>query len=391
MRIVLRAKGEKKLSFLRMIFKELKNTIFDRDVIILISLGTIFLTLLFGGVYLNSYIEDIPVAVLDEDNSSMSRMIVQQFYDDDRFDLAYHISSREELKDLIDSRKVHMGVYIPPDFSKDVMTLESSEVLILVDGTNMVVGNNAYAQAVSIIQTIAAGTQIKLIEAKGIVPSLSYNVAMPFQFSDRILYDPKMKYMNYLIVGFIGVFLQQVMFSGVGISVVKRGEYFAGKNTIKKLLTKVIALAILALTSMCMAIYLAKSVLNVPIRGSIGNGLIFASVFILAITCPAIILASIVKDKLKFAQISYMLSLPTFACSGYLWTIDQLPAPMVTVSKCLWPLIYFVRSFDEVMVKGLRFEMIKGNIYGLLIYTLVWMPIAIFILKKRYKTAECAS
>ncbi|MCT4604896.1 MAG: ABC transporter permease [Marinisporobacter sp.] len=388
---VLQIRGEKKLSFLKMIFKELKNTIFDRDVILLISLGSIFLTLLFGGVYINSYIEDIPVAILDEDNSSLSRMIVQQFGDDDRFDLTYHINTREELKDLIDSRRVHMGVYIPPNFSKDVMTLESSDVLILVDGTNMVVGNNAYAQAVSIIQTIAAGTQIKLIEAKGIVPSLSYNVAMPFQFTDRMLYDPKMTYMNYLIVGFIGIFLQQVMFSGVGISVVKGGEYFAGKNTIKKLVPKVIALAILALSSMCIAIHIAQRVFNVPIRGSIGIGLLFAFVFILAITCPAIILASIVKDKLKFAQISYMLSLPTFAASGYLWTIDQLPAPMVAVYKCLWPLIYFVRPFDEVMVKGLRFEMIKGNIYGLLLYTLIWMPIAIFILKKRYKSTECTN
>lgn len=379
------------LSFLKMLFKELKSTVFERDVMILLVFGPIVLTLLFGGVYLNSYVEDIPAVVLDEDNSSMSRMIVQQFNESDKFNLSYHVSSRRELKDLIDSGKVHMGIYIPPDFYKDVTNLRSSEVLVLVDGTNMVVGNNAYAQAASIIQTIAAGTQIKLIEAKGIVPSLSYNVAMPFQFSERILYDPKMTYMNYLIVGFIGVFLQQVMLSGVGISIVKKGEYFAGKNTFKKLLSKITALSVFALSSTFIAIYMAYKLFHIPIRGNMQVALLMAVVFVFAISCPAIILAALVKDRLKFAQISFMLSLPTFACSGYLWTVDQLPNGLVIGTKILWPLIYFVRAFDEVVIKGLSFEMVKGNILGMLIYILAWMPIAIFILKKRYKAEKCIS
>ncbi|WP_066505433.1 ABC transporter permease [Abyssisolibacter fermentans] len=379
------------MSFLKMIFKDLKIALFEKDIMLLLVIAPIFLTLLFGGVYMNSYIEDIPVAILDEDNTSLSRMIVQQFNDDDKFNVTYHVDSRDELKELIDSRKIHMGVYVPPNFSKDVMTLKSSEVMILVDGSNMVIGNNAYAQAVSIIQTISAGTQIKLIEAKGIVPNQSYNVAMPFQFADRMLYDPKMTYMNYLIIGFIGVFLQQIMMSSVGISIVRNGEDIASKKTFIKLLSKIIALSIYALSSISLSIYLANRVFNAPIHGSMMVAILMSLVFIFAISCPAIILASIIKDRLKFAQISFMLSLPTFACSGYLWTIDQLPEPMVIVSKILWPLIYYVRSFDEVIIKGLSFEIVKGNIIQMLIYILVWMPIAIFILKKRYKSKETVS
>lgn len=379
------------MSFLKMIFKDLKIALFEKDIMLLLVIAPIFLTLLFGGVYMNSYIEDIPVAILDEDNTSLSRMIVQQFNDDDKFNVTYHVDSRDELKELIDSRKIHLGVYVPPNFSKDVMTLKSSEVMILVDGSNMVIGNNAYAQAVSIIQTISAGTQIKLIEAKGIVPNQSYNIAMPFQFADRMLYDPKMTYMNYLIIGFIGVFLQQIMMSSVGISIVRNGEDIASKKTFIKLLSKIIALSIYALSSISLSIYLANKVFNAPINGSMLVAILMSLVFIFAISCPAIILASIIKDRLKFAQISFMLSLPTFACSGYLWTIDQLPEPMVIVSKILWPLIYYVRSFDEVIIKGLSFEIVKGNIIQMLIYILVWMPIAICILKKRYKSKETVS
>jgi ABC-2 type transport system permease protein len=85
-----------------------------------------------------------------------------------------------------------------------------------------------------------------------------------------------------------------------------------------------------------------------------------------------------------------MLSLPTFATCGYVWTIDQMPEAMVKVIKAFWPLIYFSRPFDEIIIKGLKFNDIKQNIIQMLIYTIAWMPIGIYFFKKRYNKPEKA-
>lgn len=373
-----------------MILKDIRNVLFDKDIIVILLLGPIFLTLLFGGVYLNSYIEDIPIAALDEDGSSMSRMIIQQFNEDDRFKLKYNVKTRKELEAIIDSEKAHMGIYIPPNFSQNIIELKSPEVVILVNGSNMVVGNNAYAQAANIIQTISAGTQIKLIESRGIVPAIAENIGMPFRFNDRVLYDPKMTYMNYLIVGFIAVFLQQVMLSGIGIGLIKNGEDIARGDIFKKIMAKIIATSFWGLSSTFISIYIASRLFDIQIRGNMEIALIMAITFIFAISCPAIILAAIVKDKLKFTQVAFMLSLPTFATCGYVWTIDQMPEAMVKVIKAFWPLIYFSRLFDEIIIKGLKFNDIKQNIIQMLIYTIAWMPIGIYFFKKRYNKPEKA-
>jgi len=378
------------LSFPKMILKDIRNVLFDKDIIVILLLGPIFLTLLFGGVYLNSYIEDIPIAALDEDGSSMSRMIIQQFNEDDRFKLKYNVKTRKELEAIIDSEKAHMGIYIPPNFSQNIIELKSPEVVILVNGSNMVVGNNAYAQAANIIQTISAGTQIKLIESRGIVPAIAENIGMPFRFNDRVLYDPKMTYMNYLIVGFIAVFLQQVMLSGIGIGLIKNGEDIARGDIFKKIMAKIIATSFWGLSSTFISIYIASRLFDIQIRGNMEIALIMAITFIFAISCPAIILAAIVKDKLKFTQVAFMLSLPTFATCGYVWTIDQMPEAMVKVIKAFWPLIYFSRPFDEIIIKGLKFNDIKQNIIQMLIYTIAWMPIGIYFFKKRYNKPEKA-
>lgn len=378
----------KKLLFPRLLIKEIKDILTDKNTLMILLIGPIFLTLLFGGVYINSYIEQIPTVVLDEDDSSMSRMIVQQFNESERFELIKKVKTREELKEILDNKTAQMGIYISPNFSQDVSSLKSSEVLILVDGSNMVIGNNAYGSAASIIQTISVGTQMKVISAKGISSSMSDEVAMPFKFNERILYDSKMTYMNYLMMGFIAVFLQQIMLSGIGSILIKKGEEIAYKKTFKQIIIKILGAGAVGLTSIFASIYMASALFNIPIRGDMRVALLMALIFVFAISCPAIILAAFAKNRLKHTQIAFMLSLPTFATCGYVWTIDQLPETFVKIIKVFWPLIYFARPFDEIIVKGLSFNMIKENLIGMAIYILVWMPIAILIFKKRYKIEE---
>lgn len=371
--------------FLKTLKDEIKSTLKNRDIIILLVGAPILLTLIFGGVYSNSYVEDIPIAVLDEDNSSMSRMIIQQFDENERFYIQDYAGTREELKRLIEQRKVHMGLYIPIDFYKDVSSGNSKEILIIVDGTNMIIGNNAYAAAAGIIQTIAAGTQMKIISAKGMMPQVAENMALAFQFNDRTLYDPRMTYMNYLLLGFVAVFLQQIILSGLGISVLQDKEHLTQKHTILGILSKIIACGSIALLSTSVAVAIAAFVFKVTIRGSVGFSLLMCALFILAMSGPAIILATFADSKVKLAQIAFMLSLPTFVSCGYVWPIDQMPKILVNVIKNLWPLIYFARPFDEVLLKGLSVNAIKEPLIQMGIYTVFWLPIAIWILKRKHR------
>jgi ABC-2 type transport system permease protein len=371
---------------------ELKSLIRQPFTIFILFAGPILLTLLFGGVYVHDYLEDIPVAVLDEDNSALSRTITQYFDENERFCIKYYCNSTEELKKIIDSRKVYMGLYIPHDFSKNINELKPTSVLILVDGTNMVIGNNAYASAASIVQTLAAGAQIKLLEAKGMLPGQAENMAMVFRFNDRILYDPRLTYMNYLILGFVAVFLQQVMVSSLGVSVIDNGEYLAEGFTLPKLIAKILTFALFCVPSIFASAGIAHAVFKVPVRGSLLTVMLMCVVFVFAVSCPSVALASIVRDKLKLYQLSFMLSLPTFVSSGYVWPMDQMPRVLPMVIKAIWPLAFFHKPFADVIFKGAPFDAVSKNIAGMLIYILCWMPISILLLKKSFKTdAGCRS
>ena len=371
------------MTFIKTLRKELKAVLRAKDVIIMLAIGPIALTIMIGGTYLHTYVEDIPVAIVDEDHSSLSRMIAEQFDENQRFTVQTYVDSAEELKELVETNKVSVGVYIPAHFSDDVIKGTSSQVLVIVDGTNMVTGNSSYAAATSIIQTIAAGAEIKRISARGVIGQDAMNMANPFMFNDRMLYNPNLAYINYLLFGYIALFLQSVVFSAVGIRMIAEGKQIAAHFMIKETLIKILSCAFYAIISVSLAILVANIIFHVRIRGSIFLSLLFCTEYALAISAPAIIVAAIVKDKLKHVQLSYMLSLPTFICCGYIWPLAQMPKIMVVLIKCFWPLVYFAKPFDELLFKG---TLPTESMLNLAIYIAVWLPISMLFFKFRYRT-----
>lgn len=369
------------MGFVRALLHELRYTIRSRDVIIMLALGPVLLTLLFGGTYMNTYVDDIPIAVLDEDGSSLSRSIIQHFEENERFRVAALAGNIEEMKQMVSSGKISMGVCIPPNFYGDVARGTSSQVLIIVDGANLVVGNNSYSAAASIIQTIAAGAGIKRVQAKGVLEDAAKSMTNPFMFNDRMLYNPKLSYLNYLLLGYVAVFLQQVMLSGVGIQMIKGGTSIAGASIAGAVLLKILACAFYALLSVAAAIGAAAYVFHVNIRGSVPAAMAYCLLYAFAISGPAIIIAAIVKDKLKYMQLSYMLSLPSFISCGYIWPQDQMPQALVILLKCIWPLINFARPFSLLLCKGV-FSI--EAFLELVIYTVIWLPAAVWFFNYRY-------
>lgn len=376
-------------TFFKSLLTEIDYTSKKLGLLILFFIGMPFLGMWFTGAYYSQYVNDVAIAVLDEDNSSLSRKIIEYFDQNERFDVAHYASSREELQQLIDERKVYMGVYIPADLNNDIKLGNQSEVMILTDGTNVIVGNNVYAGAAQIIQTVSGGAAIQVLEAKGSLEAdIAANMAVPFGFEERMLYDSKLTYMNYLIYGIIAVFLQQLMLSGMATLLARNPQEVATEHIFKQILAKIVVAGTILITSGSFTIFLLHKKFNLIFNGNIGAGLILSILFIIAISCTAIILFSFTKKKTRFTQVAYMLSLPTFLTCGYVWPADQMPGILAGVIKMIWPLANYARAFDEIMIKGLPFATISRNIVELIVYILIMMPIAIRCFKQSFGLQE---
>ncbi len=356
----------------------------NRGMMILLFIGPIFLTLYFGGVYYNDYVSDIPIAILDEDGSSLSHLVSDYFLTNERFEITNYPNSRQELQNLIDDGKVQMGIFIPNGFESKVTTYQSSQILAITDGTNIVVANNAIAQATLITQSISAGIEMKLIQGKGLSPQMAQNIALTYNIGERILFDPKMTYMNYLIICFLAVFMQQLMLSAMGSTFIRHSEYLSNGNVTQKVLGAVSSCFVGILPSVAMCMFTLINLFHVPITGNIGTVIVMTVVFVIALVGPSLLIASMTKVRIKYSQFSFMLSLPTFVSSGCVWPADQMPKVLEIIIRACWPLINYAKIVQEVLMKGMDFKTVIPNILEMGIFILIWLPIGISCYKKAF-------
>ena len=373
------------LSTLKREFRQLFDSI---GIMIILFVGPLFLTLYMGSVYLHDYVNDISVAVLDEDGTTLSRMIGQEFNDSERFIVTNYPSSRGELEALIDNGEAEFGVWIPENFQENATTYESTEVMVIMDGTNLVVANNAYAQASLIIQSISAGIEMRLIQGKGVAPQIAENMALVFNVGERVLFDSKMTYMNYLIIGFLAIFLQQLLMAAMGSVLIRHKDTLSKGKVIDKALATSSALIIGFIPSAVVCMLILKLLYHVPMVGNIGLVIMMTLIFLLSLTGPALVLASITKDRVTYSQFSLMLSLPTFVASGCVWPVEQMPKLLEILIRLLWPLINYSKAVQEILIKGRGFSSVLTNIWQLLAYGVVWLILGAFLYKRAFATAE---
>lgn len=377
------------ITFLKSLGDEIRFSFKKLGLLILFFIGFPFLSMWFTGAYYCNYVDDVGIAVLDEDNSQLSRQIVQYFDKNERFHVAYYAEDRTQLRQLIDTRKVYMGLYIPKGLSDHVTQGTQTQVLILTDGSNVIIGNNVYAGAASIVQSVSAGVAVQVLEGRGsLIEDTANQMVLTFGFEERMLYDPKMTYMNYLMYGIMTVFLQQLMLSSMATLMSRNAKETAKEHTFAKLMAKAFLAGSLLILSGVFSIFLIHNKFQLIYNSNVTGALLLTILFTVAICVPGIILFSLTKKKTRFTQIAYMLSLPTFLTCGYVWPVDQMPKLMVDLIRIIWPLMNYSRDFAEVMVKGLPCSAIRENIAGLALYILIGMPIAIFCFKKSFSGEE---
>lgn len=97
---------------------------------------------------------------------------------------------------------------IPKDFNKDVVKKKSPSVALLIDETNVVVGSNLYAYCNGVTGTINAGIQLKVFEGKNMMPYNAKKAITTFSYSERVLYEPQLSYIRYLMYSLVPYLLQ---------------------------------------------------------------------------------------------------------------------------------------------------------------------------------------
>ncbi|TEB07954.1 Inner membrane transport permease YbhR [Pelotomaculum schinkii] len=350
---------------------------------ILVQLGLCYF---LGGVY----IENIPFGIANLDNSSLSRTIVQSFENHPGLDVNYYAVSEIELQDAIKAKKIIGGIIIPNNFSQDLSQKKMPKVILLIDGTNLLLANNAQGYSSAILGTFNAQFQLNIFEGKNMLPQAAKQAMAAFAFKDRTLYDPQLSYMCYLtyvatlliiqffylIIYLLPALIEEKKFLAndkISLKVL----ILRGKSLLVRTGTMWITICISSFTGLC----LCGRIYSLPVRGNILAYFILMIIFLLALTVMGLVLISFLNKQnytyfVEFYSIIYTLFILT---SGAVWPEYMMPAGFSQVVKCIWPYIHVANAWKYLSLKGIGWDILWPYIRNGLLFSIAWLVIAIFL------------
>ena len=332
--------------FVAVLYKEIIHVTHDRTTLAL-ALALPVLQLLIFGYAINTRVEHIGTAYLDEDRGPIALRVLDGLRASQDFDLVYRAQSRAQLHDLIIGDRVKVAVDIPPEFSADVSAGRPAQVQVLIDGSDSSIADQALASATAIGQAISAEFDPQLSTAAQLV-----------DVRPRMLFNPSLRSANFLVPGLIGVIMQIITIFLTALAIVGERE----RGTLDQLLVtpigstglmfgKIVPYAVIGFVDFLGVFAAMLVVFRVPIAGSVALLLTLAAAFLIAALGLGLLVSSVARTQLQAMLMTMAIMLPSILLSGFFFERDAMPYVMQLVGYVI-PLTYFLEILRGIILRG---------------------------------------
>jgi ABC-2 type transport system permease protein len=351
------------------IIKEFRQIRRDKRVLAILTLFPMLLMLL-NGYALNSDVQNVRMAVCDQEKSQESRDFTDAFVTSGYFDDVAFPASTAEASALLNDGKVKLALIIPPDFSHKLISGEISEVQVLVDGmdANYATTVVGYVQAVSL--QYSRNIMLKNLAKIG---RGSY---IPIDYSARIWYNPELKSAKFLVPGLIGFVLAITAVIATSLSIVKEKE----RNTMEQIIVspispvdliigKMIPYALISLVAAALVLAAGYFLFDVAIKGSLILLFFTTLLFVVAALSIGLYVSAVSATQMVAFQLAALLAtLPTMMFSGFMFPIRSMPWWLQILSN-ITPAKYYLVILRGIILKGVGLTAWWPQVIYLLLFT----------------------
>lgn len=302
---------------------------------------------------------DIPIAVLDEDHSSLSRKVAQMIEETPTAWVAYGIQSMDEGERLMREGRISAIVQIPAFFEKNILSNTQTHLEAYVSGANITVNGLLSKDIQTAVTMFGAGIQIQLLTKRGLTERQAMAQLQPVRFDKHVLFNPYVNYGYYLSPSFMPmmllIFTVMVTVFSIGTEL-KNGtarEWLrtADDSIDAALLGKTLPVtAAMFLLALVMFVIMFK-IVGVPLNGSLSLILVGTLLFIVGYQSISVMIVSVMANLRLSLSLGGGYSVLAFTFSGLTFPIMAMYPAMRMVSK-FFPFTYYTDLFVDQLLRG---------------------------------------
>ncbi|MEO9169667.1 MAG: ABC transporter permease [Candidatus Baltobacteraceae bacterium] len=324
------------------IYKELRHLARDRVTLGLAVVLPVVQILIFGYA-INTKVEHIASAVLNEDRGIVSRQFLDALRGSQMFDITETVATRGQLLNSIVSGRVRAAFDIPPNLSANVRAGHAADVQALIDGSDSTFAQPAYAASTAIADSLSP-------------PAKAAIVVIP-----RVLFNPGLRSANFLVPGLIGVIMQLITMFLTSLSIV--GERERGTldqvmvtpiGALGLMLGKITPYAAIGFVDMLLVLAAMRYIFAVPIAGNLVLLIALSIGFLMGALGLGLLVSSIARTQVQAMLGVFALTLPSILLSGFFFERSLMP-PLLQWLGYAIPLTYFFEILRGIILRGAGF------------------------------------
>ena len=349
---------------------------------------------------INNDLRNLRVSVLDEDYTPVSRRLTEALDHADVFVPGPMPADTHQLARLLQEGRTDLAVYVPRDFSRDILKGSLPALGLEVDGTNSSIAGRGAGYALEVISRQAAPIAWPLQpvgaaedgagggEATGnaspiVAGSIGRTVAIP-----RFFYNPELESRFYMIPGIIVMLVTIISALVTGMAVVREKEIgtleqvmVTPLSSLQFVAGKTLPFALIALLDLALATVFARLWFGVPLVGS-PLVLLLGALLYLLVTLGLGLLASAVSNTQQQAMFTvWFFLIFTILLSGFFFPVENMPG-WARALTYLNPMRFFMEIVRGIFLRGSGLVDLAGQLLILLVMGVVSFAGAVILFRR---------
>lgn len=360
----------------------------DYTALLILFGGAIFYSFYYPFPYSLEIVRDIPIAVVDEDRTGLSKQITRMLDETESIKVTTEYNSVLEARAAFMERKVFGIINIPDNFYNDVVLGNQPTVTLFADGSYMIFYSTALSASTEIVLTAAAGVKIKQMTMSGVPFYDVLNIQSSTGVVGHPLFNAQGGYDNFVIPAVYAFIIQQVFL--IVMAMLQGAAYEQGYNFPKGagafsiLMGKLFFfLPIFALISGYF-FFAGKFAFNLPVFGRPDDVALLMVPYGIAVISLGIFLGYFIREKEGGLIFVLMTSIPFLFLSGFLWPTWVMPEWLQWL-RLIIPSSAGIEGLVKVRQLGANIGDIMPDYINLWILAVVYTTLAFFTVKWQMK------
>ena len=356
--------------------KELWSLIRDPMMLILIAYS-FTLAVTSAATALPETLHKAPIAIVDEDQSTLSRRIVSSFYPPNF--VVFELDSPNLIDAGMDAGRYTFALTIPVGFQTDVLAGKRPAVQLNVDATRM---SQAFAGSGHIQQML-------IQEVAEFVQGYRSQTSLPIELVPRMRFNPALEQSWF---GSIMEIINQITMISIilaGAALIREREHGTIEHLLvmpvtpgQIMLAKVWAtgLVVLAVTAASL-VFVIQGMLAVPIQGSVLLFLACVALHLMATTSMGIFMATISRSMPQFGLLLILTLLPLQMLSGGMTPRESMPEAAQILMMAA-PTTHFTAVAQAILYRGAGFDVVWPQMLAIFVIAMVFFWLAMLRFRK---------